>query len=32
MNPAFGLLERLNKVTSTYTMHDDNTSGRAFAR
>ncbi|CPU28314.1 Uncharacterised protein [Mycobacteroides abscessus] len=32
MNPAFGLLERLNSVNSTYTMHDSNTAGDAFAR
>ncbi len=32
MNPAFGLLERLNRVNSTYTMHDNNTAGHAFAR
>ncbi|CPR30252.1 Uncharacterised protein [Mycobacteroides abscessus] len=32
MNPAFGLLERLNSVNSTYTMHDSNTAGHAFAR
>ncbi|MFA4080372.1 oxygenase MpaB family protein [Mycobacteroides salmoniphilum] len=32
LNPAFGILEKLNKVSSTYTMHDTNTSGDAFAR
>nr|WP_286143958.1 hypothetical protein [Mycobacterium sp. D16R24] len=32
LNPAFGILEKLNRVSATYTMHDTNTAGHAFAR
>jgi hypothetical protein len=31
INPVFDVLEKLHKVSSTYTMHDTNTSGHAFA-